>query len=87
VVGSFRKKCHFVATSCKLRLSRFSAQLKFQDRTECGKNKETQKKPKETKRRTKKNQGKTIKNKEKQGKTKKNKENPTKKMRKTEKTQ
>ena len=27
---------HFVALSCKIRLARFSAKLKFQDRAECG---------------------------------------------------
>ena len=29
-------KCHFVAPSCKLRLFRSSALLRFQDRAECG---------------------------------------------------
>ena len=36
--GSFRKKYHFVAPSCKLRLAEFTDGLKFQDRAECGNN-------------------------------------------------
>ena len=36
-VGSCRKYYHFVAPSCKLELARFSAWLRIQDGTECGK--------------------------------------------------
>jgi hypothetical protein len=36
VGGPVGKYNHFVAPSCKLRLARFSARLKFQDRAECG---------------------------------------------------
>ena len=36
VVGSLGNLHHFVAPSCKLRLARFSARLKLQDRAECG---------------------------------------------------
>ena len=36
VGGSFRKYYHFVAPSCKLELTRFSAWLRIQDGAECG---------------------------------------------------